>query len=195
MIWQVTNKIDVSKIFSDLMTCSLSLEWLFSFFKCWLYTLIALFLLEHSLIVGLCSNGKLAIVWRLLRSTFTEWFIMSCSTSSFVLVNSIWSWSLHVLHDQQFIHLFMTLLPASSAWLNTFWHYITKASPLFSHCSLLKLHISYCCLASLSPNNGKSRFTWYPFLYKLCWFEKNVSCMLSLGWFFWYCWTLGMVLL
>lgn len=110
----------------------------------WLY-----FCWGHSLIVRLCSNSNLDVVLRLVRSTFTDSFIMFCSACSLMYVNLIWSWYLHVLHDWQLIHLYLTVLPISSAWLNTFWHFTSKALSAFSHCSLLKFHISYCCLASL----------------------------------------------
>ena len=176
--------------FSDWMTCSISLGWLFRFFNCWLYTLMALFIyfflggggIISLIIVGLCSSGNLAIVWRLVRSTFTDWFIMYWSTSCLMLVNSIWSWSLHVLHDRQLIHLYMTSLPASSAWLNTFLHFTTKASSIFSYCSLLKLYVKLFLGFSIS-NNGNSGFTWYAFIYNSYWFQENVSCMVSCGWY------------
>ena len=73
-------------LFSDLMTCSLSLGWLFSFFNSWLYTSMVLFLLGHSLIFGLCSNGNLAIIWWLVRPTFTDWLIMSFLASLLCLL-------------------------------------------------------------------------------------------------------------
>ena len=107
IIWRLSRKLLTKSMcprswsfLSDIMTCSLSLVWLFSFFICWLYILIYLFLFGRSLIFGLCSNGNLTIVWRLVRSTFGDWFIMSCSTFSLVLLNSIWSWSWHVFYDR-----------------------------------------------------------------------------------------------
>lgn len=54
-----------------------------------------------------------------------------------------------ILHDRQLMHLYMTSLPASSAWLNIFWYFATNASSGFSHYSLLKLQLPYSCLAFL----------------------------------------------
>ena len=47
--------------------------------------------------------------------------IMSCSISSFMIVISIWSWSVHVLHARQLIHRYVISLPATSTCLNCFW--------------------------------------------------------------------------